>query len=131
MVKVDNINIAIDILKNIANHYYCEIDKIFTVNFTLLGFVITAITILLMLSSGKLVEFKEAGLLDEAMSYFYKSLTWSFISGAFSLAVWILNTSTQTLISLISLISILFLSLSLYYTYQAYKFLIFFVNNQK
>jgi len=112
------------------NHYFDNVDKIFTANFTLLAFIITAITILLMIDKGIKVKFQNANLLQEAMEYFYKSLNFNFISGIFALIIWIINIKSQLWINITSVISIVLLFISLYYTYQAYKFLIFFVKKQ-
>lgn len=112
------------------SHYYTNIDKIFTLNFTLLAFIITAITILIMIEKGMIVKFKNADLLEDAMSYFYKSLQFNFISGTFSLIIWFLDIKYMSYAYWVSTISIILLTISLYYIYQSYKFLIFFVKKQ-
>lgn len=119
--------------ENILNsliHYYENIDKIFTLNFTLLAFIITAITILLMIEKGMINKFKNANLLEEAMDYFYKSLRFNFFSGTYALIIWFININEKTHVYYLSFISFILLSISLYYIYQSYKFLIFFVQKQ-
>ncbi len=119
-------------MSSALSHYYTNIDKIFTINFTLLAFIITAITILLMVQKGMIVKFRKANLLADTMRYFYKSLNFNFISGIFGLIIWFLNFKSTTFVpEIVSIISIFLVGLSLYYTYQSYKFLIFFVENQK
>ena len=114
----------------IFEHYFNNIDKIFSINFTLLAFIITAITILLMVSKGAIVEFKEAGILNKSLEYFYKSLNFNFISGIFGLLVWVIDNHNIWFISLSSIMSMILVIISLYYTFQSYKFLIFFIKNQ-
>lgn len=114
----------------ISKHYTEHIDSIFTVNFTLLAFIVTAITILLMLQSGRLVSFKEAGLMDDVLSYFYKSLNYNFFSGIFALLIWIIKINLYYFYIITFFISLILLVLALYNTYQSYKFLLFFVKKQ-
>ncbi len=83
-----------------------------------------------MVSKGAIVEFKEAGILNKSLEYFYKSLNFNFISGIFGLLVWVIGNQGVWFISLSSIISMMLVLISLYYTYQSYKFLIFFVKNQ-
>lgn len=90
------LNFLKNFYENILNsiiHYYNSIDKIFTLNFTLLAFIITAITILLMVEKGMINKFKNAHLLEDAMEYFYKSLKFNFLSVTYALIIWFINLS--------------------------------------
>ena len=116
---------------DISTHYYEGITNIFMLNFTLLAFIITAITILLMLEKGMIKQFKEASLMGDVLDLFSKSLHWNFISGSLALIAWIMNIEEkQYLIIGIFTISIIALILALKNTYNSYKFLIFFVKKQ-
>ena len=119
-----------DIFFSTSLHFNQNIEAIFTLNFTMLAFIITAITILLMLDKGMIVKFKKADLLSGVLDYFTKSLHWNFISGVFALIVWIINISNKIAMLTTSALSIILLFIALYFTYQSYKFLIFFVKKQ-
>ena len=117
-------------LTKISEKIYSNLDKIFSINFTLLAFIITAITILLMLQKGEIVRFKKADLLEDVINIFKKALDFNFISGivaVFGYFVTIQLTYYKYCISL--LVTILF-TLSLIYIYKAYKFLLFFIKYQ-
>ncbi len=118
-------------INGISTHYYDGISNIFMLNFTLLAFIITAITILLMLNKGMIIQFKQADLMDDVLNYFSKSLHWNFFSGVFALLAWVANIKEYAVLcSIVFIISFLLLIIALKYTYDAYRFLIFFVKKQ-
>ena len=116
----------------VSTHYYEGITNIFMLNFTLLAFIITAITILLMLEKGMIKQFKEADLMGDVLALFSKSLHWNFMSGCLALIGWVIDIGRNQSIPIIVffVISFMTLALALKNTYQSYKFLIFFVKKQ-
>jgi hypothetical protein len=116
----------------IISYYIQHLDKIFIINFILLGFMITALTILLIVNKDVSKEFKEAGLIKKLNNKFKKTLNLHFLSGTFAFIVYFLQIEDhhynwQVILSSISLT--LFFS-SLFYTYKTYNWIIFFIDHE-
>jgi len=112
-------------MENIVSHIWENLDKLFTINFTILAFILTALTILLSIDTKMIKRFRESGYFNDVVTYYKKSIHCNFISGSILLLFWIVKyeeyKNFQIIIALILFIT------SLYYTYKAYKFLIYFV----
>ncbi|MCZ6104048.1 hypothetical protein [Campylobacter ureolyticus] len=57
-----------------VNFIYGNLDKLFNINFMMLAFIITAITILQTIKGGRINEFKEAGLFDGVIERYNSSI---------------------------------------------------------
>ncbi len=74
-----------------VNFIYGNLDKLFNINFMMLAFIITAITILQTLQGGRVEEFKATGLFDDVIRYYNSSIKWNFISGSLICILWFLR----------------------------------------
>lgn len=108
---------------------YNNLDKLFNINFTMLAFMIAALTILQMLQTGRIEEFRKLGLFDNVVKYFHYSLIGHSMSGLVILILWFLQLQ-EYLKTISTVFSFIFFFISFYYTYQAYKFLVYFVKKQ-
>lgn len=108
---------------------YDNLDKLFNVNFTMLAFMIAALTILQMIETGRIEEFKKLGIFDSVIKYFHRSLIFHSLSGIVVLILWFLHLDAEYK-NYASAISFLLFFIAFYYTYQSYKFLVYFVKKQ-
>ena len=113
----------------IIENIYQNITTFLTINFTLLAFILTALTILLMINKGRIKEFKKSNLLLEVTKKFKLALDFNFLSGIFALIGVVLNFDNFIFKSFISLSVIIFFSFALFYTYKTYIWIIYFINN--
>lgn len=108
---------------------YSNLDKLFNVNFTMLAFMIAALTILQMIQTGRIEEFKRLGLFDSVIKYFHLSLIFHSISGIIILVLWFAQIAEEYKIFASSFSFLLFF-IAFYYTFQSYSFLVYFVKKQ-
>jgi len=108
---------------------YDHLNALFNINFTMLAFMITALTILQMIQTGRIEEFKKVGIFDDVLKYFHKSLVFHSISGLCILILWFfqLHDFYKTFATITSFI--LFF-IAFYYTYKSYSFLVYFIKKQ-
>ena len=111
---------------------YSNLDKLFTISFTMLAFVIAAITILQTIGTGRIVEFRETGLIDSVIKRYNSSICWNFISGIVICLLWFIRPDFigEPAKIVICAISFLLFLIAIFKTYDAYKFLIYFVKKQ-
>lgn len=111
---------------------YSNLDKLFTISFTMLAFVIAAITILQTISTGRIAEFRETGLIDSVIRRYNSSICWNFISGVVICLLWFIRPDfmSDTIKIVICVISFLLFLVAIFKTYDAYRFLIYFVKKQ-
>lgn len=111
---------------------YANLDKLFTINFTMLAFIITAITILQTIQTGRISEFRETGLFDSVIRRYSSSILWNFISGIIICLLWFFRLDIIDLdIKLaICLVSFILFGVAIFKTYEAYRFLIYFIKKQ-
>lgn len=115
---------------NFIKHFNENLDKIFTINFTLLAFIITALTILMVINKGAIEEFKDANLMNNINKKFKKALNFNLLSGIFAMIGFYANIDNIIYQSIIMIIVTLLFSLSIYWTYKTYDWIIFFINHQ-
>lgn len=108
---------------------YGNLDKLFNINFTMLAFMIAALTILQMIQTGRVEEFKKHGMFDSVVRYFHLSLTFHSLSGVIILILWFLQLK-ELYRDIATSLSFLLFFIAFYYTYQSYKFLVYFVQKQ-
>jgi len=118
-------------MNDIIEHIYCNLDKLFTINYTLLAFIITATTILLMIQKGEIVELKNTKYYNDVIDRFYKALNFNLISGIISTIFYFLQIDNTYYSYIAVFLSVLFFTISLYYVYKSYDFLIFLIKHQK
>ena len=111
---------------------YQNLDKLFNINFVMLAFIITAITILQTMKGGRVEDFKQAGLFDEVVEYYNKSIFWNFISGMIICLTWFFRIChiQYEIKVVLCIISFILFFISMYRTYKAYRFLIYFIKKQ-
>lgn len=109
---------------------YSNLDKVFPINFTMLAFMITALTIIQMVNTGKIREFKETGLLEDVLKDFNRALQFHLVSGLFSLIIWFLKIKSILLLEILTSLSIVIFFISFYFTYLSYKILLYFIKKQ-
>nr|DAJ59744.1 MAG TPA: Membrane-anchored ion channel, Abi component [Caudoviricetes sp.] len=111
---------------------YSNLDKLFTISFTMLAFVIAAITILQTISTGRIAEFRETGLINSVIKRYNSSICWNFISGVVICLLWFIRPNFMGDIAkiVICVISFLLFLIAIFKTYDAYRFLIYFVKKQ-
>ena len=117
-------------VEHCVTNYIKNLDKIFTINFTLLAFIITALTILLIVNKGVIIEFKKAGLMDKINNKFKRALNFNFFSGTFAFIVYFLQIDNFIYQGFVTFISLILFFTSLYYTYKTYDWIIFFINHE-
>ncbi len=105
---------------------YSHLDALFNVNFTMLAFMITALTILQMIQNGRIEEFKRIGIFDDVLKYFHKSLIFHTISGLVILVLWFLQLS-NIYEAIATIASFVLFFIAFYYTYKSYSFLVYFI----
>jgi len=111
-------------------HFNENLDKIFTINFTLLAFIITALTILMVINKGVIKEFKNADLMKNINKKFKKALNFNLLSGICAMIGFYININNIVYQSIIILIVFILFALSIYWTYKTYDWIIFFINHQ-
>ena len=96
---------------------YNNLDKLFAINFTMLAFIITAITILQTIHTIK---------------RYNTSIFWNFVSGIVICLLWFIRADIIELNIKIAIciISFLLFGIAIFKTYQAYNFLIYFIKKQ-
>jgi hypothetical protein len=109
---------------------YINLDKIFPINFTMLAFMITALTIIQMVNTGKIQEFKETSLFEDVLKDFNRALQCHLISGLFSLVIWFLQIKSILILEILTGLSIVIFFISFYFTYLSYKILLYFIKKQ-
>lgn len=111
---------------------YGNLDKLFTINFTMLAFIITAITILQTIHTGRIAEFRQIGLFDNVIRRYNSSIFWNFISGATICLLWFVRSGIIGSGAKIAIcvVSFLLFGISIFKTYEAYRFLIYFIKKQ-
>lgn len=111
---------------------YDNLDKLFTINFTMLAFIITAVTILQTIHTGRIAEFRASRLFDEVIEHYNSSISWNFISGCVICVAWFVRVDIIGFYLKIftCIISFLFFGIAIFKTYTAYKFLIYFIKKQ-
>lgn len=109
---------------------YKNLDKIFPISFTMLAFMITALTIIQMLNSGRIQDFKEADLLKDVLKDFYRALKFHFISGIYLLVIWFIQISNGFIQEIFTGIGIALFFIAFWFTYLSYKILIYFMRKQ-
>jgi len=111
---------------------YNNLDKLFAINFTMLAFIITAITILQTIHTGRIVEFRQTGLFDNVIKRYNTSIFWNFVSGIVICLLWFIRADIIELNIKIAIciISFLLFGIAIFKTYQAYNFLIYFIKKQ-
>ena len=114
-----------------VNFIYGNLDKLFNINFMMLAFIITAITILQTLQGGRVEEFKATGLFDDVIRYYNSSIKWNFISGSFICILWFLRCECKIYQIIVCIVSFILFFYSMRVTYKAYSFLIYFIKKQK
>lgn len=112
-------------------HFNENLDKIFTINFTLLAFIITALTILMVINKGVIEEFRQANLIKDVNKKFKKALNYNLFSGIIALIGYYFNIHNIIYQILICGIVVILFSMSIYWVYKTYDWIIFFINNQK
>lgn len=116
------------------SHIINNLDKLFSVNFIMLAFMITAITILQAIKGGRIEDFKRAGLFAEVVDVFNSALLYNFISGIFVCIVYfagdLLKNQEYFLKCALCGFCFLLFSISLYKVYKAYKLLVYFIKMQ-
>jgi hypothetical protein len=111
-------------------HFNENLDKIFTINFTLLAFIITALTILMVINKGVIEEFKDAKLMNNINKKFKNALNFNLLSGILAMIGFYINIDNIIYQSVITFIVTLLFALSIYWTYKTYDWIIFFINHQ-
>lgn len=114
-----------------VNFIYSNLDKLFNINFMMLAFIITAITILQTLQGGRVEEFKATGLFDDVIRYYNSSIKWNFISGSLICILWFLRCEFKIYQIVVCIVSFILFFYSMRVTYKAYSFLIYFIKKQK
>jgi phage shock protein PspC (stress-responsive transcriptional regulator) len=112
-------------------HFIANLDKIFTINFTLLAFIITALTILMVIKKGVIEEFKQANLMKNVNEKFKKALNYNLFSGIVALIGFYLNINNQIYQIIITILVLYLFVKSIYWTYKTYTWIIFFIDHQK
>ena len=112
------------------HHFIKNLDKIFTINFTLLAFIITALTILMVINKGVIKEFQEANLMSNINNKFKKALNFNLLSGIIAMIGFYLNIDNILYQGILSISVIVFFSLSIYWMYKTYDWIMFFINHQ-
>lgn len=108
---------------------YDHLDALFSINFTMLAFMITALTILQMIQTGRAKEFKKVGIFDDVLKYFHKSLALHSISGLSILVLWFLQLC-NIYKTIATAMSFILFFIAFYYTYKSYSFLVYFIQKQ-
>lgn len=109
---------------------YKNLDKVFPISFTMLAFMITALTIIQMLNSGRIQDFKEADLLKDVLNDFNKALKFHFISGIYLLIIWFIQISNGLIQQIFTGIGVILFLIAFWFTYLSYKILIYFMKKQ-
>lgn len=115
---------------NFVKHFNENLDKIFTINFTLLAFIITALTILMVINKGVIEEFKDANLMNNINKKFKKALNFNLLSGILAMIGFYVNINNIIYQSIIIFVVTILFTLSIYWTYKTYDWIIFFINHQ-
>lgn len=109
-------------------HIMSNLDKLFSLNFTILAFIVTALTILMSIDSRMIQKFKDAGYFDDIIKCYEKAILWQFISGILILIIWLVQYKEYRDIQ--AGFSLIVFVVSLYYSYKAYAYLMFFVKKK-
>lgn len=115
-IKIDNI--------------FLNLDKFFSINFVMLAFLITALSILQTIKGGRIEDFKDSGLFEEVVSVFTKALLWNLIVGISICIVSFINISNMSIKIAFAFISIIAFFTAIYKAYKAYDFLAYFIKMQ-
>lgn len=107
-----------------------NLDKFFNINFVMLAFLITALSILQTIKGGRIDEFKECDLFRGVISIFTKAFTWNLVAGVAICAVSFVNVSDHLAKIILSFFSVSLFFTAIYKAYAAYKFLAYFIRMQ-
>ncbi len=116
-------------MTKIIDNIFNNLSLFVTINFTLIAFILTAITILLMINRGIIKEFKEHHLLQEVIKKFKFALDFNFLSGIIGIIGIIFSPQNDIIKGILSFSLIFFFLFAIYFAYKTYIWILFFIKN--
>ncbi len=107
-----------------------NLDKLYNINFVMLAFLITALSVLQAIRGGRIEDFKRADIFNDVVKIFTSALSWNLFVGLFIFVVWLLKIESCWIKIILSIASLILFFIAIYRTYRAYKFLAYFITMQ-
>ena len=100
-----------------------NLDKLYNINFVMLAFLITALSVLQVIRGGRIEDFKRAGIFNNVVKIFTSALSWNLFVGLFIFVVWLLKMESYWIKIILSIASLDIFFIALYKTKRTYKIL--------